>query len=235
MQSFENLARIGGRASALAIAMFAVSASPVWAQAAQPAQNQSSQLPAQVQPVPAPPPRAVAGEPTPAVSSYRINAGDELEIYVWGEERLQRQMKVLPDGTIAFPLVGQLRVAGQLPQDVERQVSERLRPQYRGEVPVVTVTVRQAAGMRFSVIGKVNSPGVFDTSRYINILEAIGQAGGPAEFANMDGISVIREEGGAMKSYPVRLSQLFRAGISENQLRNAGIIRILPGDVIIVP
>lgn len=169
------------------------------------------------------------------MSSYRINAGDELEIYVWGEERLQRQMKVLPDGTIAFPLVGQLRVAGQLPQEVERQVSERLRPQYRGEVPVVTVTVRQAAGMRFSVIGKVNAPGVYDTSRYINILEAIGQAGGPAEFANMDGISVIREEGGQLKSYPVKLSQLFRSGISQRDLRSAGIIEILPGDVIIVP
>lgn len=230
MHSFEKITRLGGHVFALGIAAVAVSAVPVAAQS-----TPSVQLPGQVEPVPAPPPRAVAGEPTPSVSSYRINAGDELEIYVWGEERLQRQMTVLPDGTIAFPLVGQLRVAGQLPQDVERQVSERLRTQYRGEVPVVTVTVKQAAGMRFSIIGKVNAPGVFATSRYINILEAIGQAGGPAEFANMDGISVIREEGGELKSYPVRLGELFRARVSQRDLQNAGIIRILPGDVIIVP
>lgn len=202
---------------------------------ASPSLAQEQAAPPQVEPAPAAPPRAVAGAPTPSVSSYRINSGDELEVYVWGEERLQRQMKVLPDGTIAFPLVGQLRVAGQLPQDVERMVSERLRPQYRGEVPVVTVTVRQAAGMRFSVIGKVRSPGVYDTSRYINILEAIGQAGGPAEFANMDGISVIRDEGGTLKSYSIKLSQLFRSNVNENQLRNAGILQIRPGDVIIVP
>lgn len=198
---------------------------------AQPAAAQSGQA----EPSPGAPPRSVAGAPTPAVSSYRINAGDQLEIYVWGEERLQREMKVLPDGTVAFPLVGQLRVAGQLPQEVERLVSERLRPQYRGDVPVVTVTVRQATGMRFSVMGKVNGPGVFETSRYINILEAIGQAGGPAEFANLDGVSVIRDEGGSLKSYRVRLGQLFRTGVSDSDLRNAGIIRIMPGDVIIVP
>lgn len=228
MQSLANLRRFRLRRLFIVFGL-------VWGGAlglAAPALAQDSQSAAQAEPAPA---RAVVGSPTPAVSSYRINAGDELEIYVWGEERLQRQMKVLPDGTIAFPLVGQLRVAGQLPQDVERQVSERLRPQYRGEVPVVTVSVRQAAGMRFSIVGKVNSPGVYETSRYINILEAIGQAGGPAEFANMDAVTLIRDEGGTLKSYSVRLAQLFRAGVSESELRRAGIIQVLPGDVIIIP
>src|SRR6187402_680939 len=69
---------------------------------------------------------------------YRINAGDELEIYVWGEERLQRTVKVLPDGTMAFPLVGQLVAQGLLPQELELAISDRLRGQYRGEVPQVT-------------------------------------------------------------------------------------------------
>src|SRR3546814_7252286 len=55
---------------------------------------------------------AAAGKPaaTSPASTYRINAGDELEVYVWGEERLQRKVKVLPDGTIAFPLVGQIKI-----------------------------------------------------------------------------------------------------------------------------
>ncbi|QYU69927.1 polysaccharide biosynthesis/export family protein [Leptolyngbya sp. 15MV] len=112
-------------------------------------------------------------QPTPSVSSYRINPGDELEIYVWGEERLQRAMSVLPDGTIAFPLVGQLKVSGMLPQQVEQMVSERLSSQYRGEVPFVTVTVRAPAGMQFSVMGKVRSPGSFNAGRYVNVLDAL--------------------------------------------------------------
>ena len=69
-------------------------------------------------PVPAPKPAiaATAAQVSTAASTYRINAGDELEIYVWGEERLQRKVKVLPDGTMAFPLVGQIKVQGFLPR-----------------------------------------------------------------------------------------------------------------------
>ena len=109
-------------------------------------------------------PTAVLGQaPTPAAQApqYRINAGDELEVYVWGEERLQRGVKVLPDGTIAFPLVGQIVAQGMLPRELEQAISERLRGQYRGEVPQVTVSIVAASGMQFSVMGRVNAPGAF--------------------------------------------------------------------------
>lgn len=193
------------------------------AQAQAPAQDASAQQPAST------------AQPTPAVSTYRINSGDELEIYVWGEERLQRQLRVLPDGTIAFPLVGQLRVAGLMPQEVERLVSDRLRDQYRGEVPFVTVTVRAPTGMRFSVLGKVKSPGVFDAARYVNVLEALSHAGGPDEFANLDSITVIRGNGANAQSYRVRVGNLFRSGVTTQDVQAANLIQIAPGDVIIVP
>lgn len=180
-------------------------------------------------------PQNATAQPTPAVSTYRINPGDELEIFVWGEERLQRELKVLPDGTIAFPLVGQLRVAGLMPQEVERAVSTRLRDQYRGEVPFVTVSIRAAAGMRFSVLGKVRSPGVFDATRYVNVLEALSQAGGANEFANLDSITVVRGNGATAQSFRVRLGNLFRTGVSTRDVQAANLIQIEPGDVIIVP
>ena len=41
---------------------------------------------------------------------YRINPGDELEVYVWGEDRLRRVVKVLPDGSFSYPLVGRVEV-----------------------------------------------------------------------------------------------------------------------------
>jgi protein involved in polysaccharide export with SLBB domain len=46
----------------------------------------------------------VASAPKPAARAYTINPGDEIEIYVWGEERLQRVVRILPDGSFAFPL-----------------------------------------------------------------------------------------------------------------------------------
>lgn len=184
-------------------------------------------------PVAAAPPNAA--QPTPSVSSYRINPGDELEIYVWGEERLQRVLRVLPDGTIAFPLVGQLKVAGFMPQDVERMVSDRLQSQYRGEVPFVTVSVREAAGMQFSVMGKVKSPGAFNAGRYLNVLEALSMAGGPSEFANLDSVLLIREQGEQALSTRLRLADLFRSGATTSDVERASIVRIAPGDVLIVP
>ncbi|TAK06314.1 MAG: sugar transporter, partial [Rhizorhabdus sp.] len=50
---------------------------------------------------------------------YRINPGDEIEIYVWGDERLQRVLKVLPDGSVSFPLVGRIDALNKLPTDLE--------------------------------------------------------------------------------------------------------------------
>lgn len=180
-------------------------------------------------------PQQQALQPTPSVSTYRINPGDALEIYVWGEERLQRGLRVLPDGSITFPLVGQLQVAGLLPQDVERMVRERLRPQYRGEVPVVTVSIAETAGMQFSILGKVGAPGSYTAGRYINILEALSLAGGPAEFAALDHVLLIREQGTEMFSTRLRLGDLFKPGARTSDVQEAGILRIQPGDVIIVP
>src|SRR5206468_4861630 len=109
-----------------------------------------------------PPSATVAGTP------YRINPGDELEIHVWGDERLQRDVLVLPDGTFAFPLVGQVNAAGRLPGDLERVITAGLQPQYNGPVPQVTVSVTKASGYQFSVVGKVRNPGALHPGRYVN-------------------------------------------------------------------
>ena len=217
------------RAPRAALAVILVAMAGSMAQAQAPAQG--TQEPAAV---PAPT-VAAPRQPTPAVSSYRINAGDQVEINVWGEERLQRDLTVLPDGTIAFPLVGQLRIAGMLPQDVERMVTERLRNQYRGEVPFVTVSVKAPAGMRYSIIGRVRGPGVVSMTRYVTVLEALSQAGGPDEFANVDNIVVVRQTGDRTQTFRVRLGALLKGSVSERDIANAGLLQIAPGDVIIVP
>ncbi|MDE2403602.1 MAG: polysaccharide biosynthesis/export family protein [Sphingomonadales bacterium] len=165
-------------------------------------------------------------------STYRINPGDELEIYVWGEERLQRTVKVLPDGTLAFPLVGQLKVQGMLPHDLELAVSDRLKDQYRGQVPQVTVSIKAPTGLQFSVMGKVRSPGTFSPGRYTTILEALSLAGGPGEFANLDGVVVLRKQGGHMTTLRYKLNSLFKSGTGNIDAAQA---EIEPGDMIIVP
>jgi polysaccharide export outer membrane protein len=182
----------------------------------------------------------VAGEPGQdsgptdiLASPYRINAGDQLEIYVWGDERLQRTVTVLPDGTIAFPLVGQIVAQGNLPRELEALITDRLVSQYRDQVPQVTVSVVSPAGMQFSVMGRVQSPGTFTPGRYINVLEALSMAGGPTEFADLNNVLIIRKAGDQLRPRRVRLSSLFRSGGDIDASR--AVLKIESGDMVIVP
>ena len=169
----------------------------------------------------------------PTAMPYRINPGDELEVLVWGDERLQRDVLVLPDGTFAFPLVGQVQAAGKLPSEIQRIITVGLQPQYKGPVPQVTVTVKKAAGYQFSVIGKVRSPGTFTPGRYVNALEALAIAGGPAEFANMNGAKIIRKAGNQLYVVPMHLQDALRGDMST--LSRNEIPRIESGDTLVVP
>ncbi len=170
-----------------------------------------------------------AGAPLP----YRVNPGDELEVYVWGEERLQRVIRVLPDGTFSFPLVGLVEAAGKLPKDLEGAISRGLSSQFRDQVPQVTVSVKSPSGLQFSVIGKVKSPGSFTPGKYINVLEAIGIAGGPTEFAQMNDVLILRKRGGALAPIRVRLGNAMRGDPSARDLE--GLPELQPGDTVIVP
>jgi polysaccharide export outer membrane protein len=182
---------------------------------------------------PAQNPLSVPSSATVSGTPYRINPGDELEILVWGDERLQRSVLVLPDGTFAFPLVGQVNAAGRLPMEIEKVIVAGLQPQYRGPVPQVTVSVKKPSGYQFSVVGKVRNPGTFTPGRYVNALEALAIAGGPSEFANTGGARVIRKAGERLFVVPLRLQDALRgdtAGLTSSQ-----IPRIESGDTLVVP
>ena len=170
---------------------------------------------------------------TATVRPYRIKPGDLLDIYVWGEERLSRDIKVLPDGTISFPLVGQINAANKLPHEVETEIVTGLKPKYRDTVPQVTVSVKDAVGMQFSIVGKVKSPGAFNSGRYINVLEAVALAGGPAEFADMGNVRILRKTGTGLSVLKVRLSDVLKGNPSDRDL--AGLPQIESGDTVVVP
>lgn len=185
-----------------------------------------------VEPVFAADPPKAAAPSKPAVRPYTINAGDEVEIYVWGEERLQRVVRILPDGTFAFPLVGRVVAAGKLPSQIEAEITEGLKSQYRGEVPQVTVSVRAPSGLQFSVIGRVKGPGTFTPGRYVNIIEALALAGGPDEFANVDNVTIVRKTGNGITTLKARLGPALKGA---RDLTTDSILQIEGGDTVIVP
>ena len=187
---------------------------------------------------------AAAGAPDQAASSqpaqqilrpYTINPGDDIEVYVWGEERLQRTIRILPDGTFSFPLVGKVNALGQLPTQIEETITKGLASQYRGQVPQVTVSVRSPSGFQFTVAGKVKSPGTFTPGRYVNLLEAISYAGGPDEFASLDGVTIIRKSGNNLVTVRAKIAAAYKGGSAAKEISASAIPQVESGDTVIVP
>lgn len=176
-------------------------------------------------------PAAPAASAAPA--NYRINPGDELEIFVWGEDRLQRSVHVLPDGTFSFPLIGKVEAANALPSEIEARITKALEPQYRNGVPQVTVSVKSPTGLQFSVLGKVRSPGAFNPGRYVNVLEALSLAGGPSEFAQLSNVVIIRKTPTGTETMRVKLGDLMKGSVGN--LTNDSLPVIQGGDTVIVP
>ncbi len=171
-----------------------------------------------------------------ASSDYRINAGDELDISVWGEERMQRTARVLPDGTISFPLAGTVNAASRTVADVSQEIRERIAPNYRSTPPDVTVAVREATGMRFYVVGKVRSPGSFPMGKPVDSLQALSMAGGLADFADVKNAVILRQNANGQVVEPVHLATVLKG---HRRLKQGALANPLPmlnsGDVLVIP
>ncbi|MET0251553.1 MAG: polysaccharide biosynthesis/export family protein [Novosphingobium sp.] len=178
----------------------------------------------------------VAAEARPVSGPYRVNAGDELDVFVWGEDRMQRAVRVQPDGTFAFPLAGTINAVGRGTSDIADEIRERIAVNYRSAPPDVTVSVRDATGMRFYVLGKVRTPGSFTSGKALNILQALSMAGGLADFADIKNAVILRQTASGQTVEPVKLARLLKGG---RKLDAGTLPTALPtlssGDVLVIP
>lgn len=158
---------------------------------------------------------------------YRISPEDLLEISVWKEEDLQKEVIVRPDGGISFPLAGNVQAAGLTPHELERAISQGLQE----FIPdaVVTVSVQEIRGLRIYVSGNVTSPGQYTVGRYVDVLQAITLAGGLTPFADRNGIRVIRRKDGGEQVFKFNYGQV-QKGVKLEQN-----ILLQPDDVVVVP
>jgi polysaccharide export outer membrane protein len=158
---------------------------------------------------------------------YGVNPGDIMTVSVWKEEDLQRQVLVLPDGKISFPLAGDIDAAGRSVGDIRATITEKL-SRYIPD-PVVTVTVEQALGNKAYVLGQVLRPGEFVAGSQLDVSQALAMAGGFTPYAQVNDIKVLRRDNGVLKSIS------FRYGDIEKGKKLEQNILLEPGDVIIVP
>lgn len=137
-----------------------------------------------------------------------LGVDDVFEVRVFGEADLSGSYRVGQDGTIDFPLIGEVNVLGQEPRAVAALVAQRLREGGVLVSPQVSVFVQEYNSKRFSVLGAVGNPGNFEMRSGMTVVQAIGLAGGFSNLANRDGTYVTRQVNGQAQRFSVPVDRI---------------------------
>jgi len=158
---------------------------------------------------------------------YQLHQGDKLMISVWREDTLQKEVVVLPDGSVTFPLIGRVEVAGLSTPEVEQSITAKLK-KYIPE-PIVSVVIIGIEGNRAYVTGKVMHPGALIINGPTTVLQAISLVGGFDKFADESSIKVIRAKADGQEILPVNYKDIVSGkNVSTN-------IQLRAGDTLVVP
>ena len=158
---------------------------------------------------------------------YVIGPGDVIDISFWKNEDLTKQLTVLPDGKIHYPLIGEVVVGGKTLNALEKELKQRI-VQFV-PAPDLTVMVDEVNSMVIYVIGKVENPDKLDLKSNINVLQALTMAGGLNTFAKRRKIKIFREEHGKTDIF-----QFDYDDVIEGKNLEQNII-LKKGDIVVVP
>jgi polysaccharide export outer membrane protein len=176
---------------------------------------------------------AAAQETAVNDNSYRINGGDLLHISVYGEQNLDKDVPVQPDGGIAFPLVGNLNARGMTLKELQGKIATNLREsQYFPNITdnEVTVSMVKATGNSVSVVGQVKAPGTFAYDTQLDVMQALSLAGGLTPFASKSKIKILRRDHAGTQT-----AILFDYSEVEDGEQLDKNILLRGGDVVVVP
>ena len=171
-------------------------------------------------------------EPNPQTQEYVIGESDRLSIHVWNNDDLRTPIQVRPDGTITMPLIGDVSAAGSTPTALSRAITHKLSTFVKtiAEDAPVTVAVTEANSYRITVTGQISSPGVIQSTHYLQIREALALAGGPTRFASPEQTVLIRiRKDGTVVRIPIRYDWLLEGRHLEQDLV------LTRGDQLFVP
>lgn len=160
-------------------------------------------------------------------SQYRIGVEDELGISVWHEADLSTNAVVRPDGMITLPLLNDVKVTGLTTKELQDLLTDRLKEFVKE--PQVTVVARQIRSRKVYLIGEVVHPGTYSLNNSKTVLQLLAEAGGPAAFAKVGSIYVIRQQNGNRQ----HISFNYKRAMSGK--RAADDLALEPGDMVVVP
>lgn len=175
-----------------------------------------------------------------AQGAYQVSAGDRLSIEVLEDPQLNREVVVLPDGTINFPFAGTVPVAGRTVGQIQSVITNAIASNFASQ-PNVFVTVSAIEPRVASVaavrtidvyfLGEVNTPGTQAVPQGTTFLQALAIGGGLTPFAADKRVQLrrINPKTGAAQMVKINYRALTRGGDLTRD------IVLADGDVILVP
>lgn len=173
-------------------------------------------------------PAAQAAAAPSASRGYALQPGDILEILVWKEEDLTKEVLIRPDGGISFPLAGDLVASGRTVDQLRTELIARL-GRFIPDLDV-TVLLKEVKGNKIYVIGQVSKPGEFVVNPQVDVMQALTMAGGVNAFASLSDIFVLRRTESGEQT---RFNFDFTAVTKGRDLQQN--IMLQSGDVLVVP
>jgi polysaccharide export outer membrane protein len=152
---------------------------------------------------------------------FHIGPGDVIEISVWKDDTLNRDVVVPPDRMISYALIGDIDTTGMTITDLRKEVTRKL----VDYVPDATVTVilKSINSLKAYVVGKVNSPGMIAINMDTTVMQALAMTGGLNPFASEGKIHILRRQKNMTIKIPFNYKQVLKGeNLKQNIVPAAG-------------
>jgi len=160
--------------------------------------------------------------------NYRLTANDMLDFRVFQESEMDSVVRLSGDGQAGFPLIGMVQLSGKTIAEATAELQRRYRDGYLVN-PQISLTIRQYAKRSFTILGQVQKPGSYEITgnEGIDLLQAVGMAGGYTRIADPGKVTVKRRTNGSERVIKVDAKRMARDDATES-------FSIRPGDTITI-
>lgn len=166
--------------------------------------------------------------PPPATTEYLVQPGDTLDVKFYYHPDHNQEVLVRPDGKIVLTLIGEMPAAGSNATDLGEQIAKRYAVNLRD--PKVGVTVKSVNQTRVYVGGEVLRPGFVQFRPGLTAVQALLDAGGPKDTADMKEAVLLQRVGDTeYRPTKVDLAKVIEEGDTKADMA------LSPSDVIFVP
>lgn len=165
--------------------------------------------------------------PSLNAQDYIVGERDVLKITVYDNPDLTTVARVSGEGTILFPLIGEVKVSGLTIPQIAKKVADLLADGYIVN-PQVIVFIEEFKSKKVTVIGEVLKPGLYELPGQTTVLELLSKAGGLTKDSG-DRVIVKRKSPQGEQSLEINLRQLIEKGDTSID------VTLQDGDSIYIP